>query len=81
MASSSSPPSRSPVQRSFSQNGIDERGDYKAVPLKEEDVVEARKTAPHEASSSPTSYCISSILMTVVNKVNDQTGVGQGLHC
>jgi hypothetical protein len=80
-------------------NGADERGDYKPVPLKE-DVVEARKNAPVEVSSSPcvsinfrscavtdivpilaipvwpiASYCVSSILMTVVNKVYHQTEV------
>ncbi|CAG8597335.1 15056_t:CDS:2, partial [Acaulospora colombiana] len=62
-------------------NGIDERGDYKAVPLKEEDVVEARKTPPHEASSSSiwliASYCISSILMTVGNKTRQLIGIEQ----
>lgn len=72
--SSSTPPPRSPVQRSHSMgglNGSDERGEYKPVPLND-DAVEARKSVPVELSSSPmwpiASYCVASILMTVVNK-------------
>lgn len=91
MASTSTPPPRSPAQRTFSANGSDERGDYKAVPL-EEDIIGNNRNPSAELPASPSalfgpwfcalstntlysavwaiaSYCVSSILMTVINKV------------
>ncbi|KAG8756036.1 GDP-mannose transporter into the lumen of the Golgi [Serendipita sp. 396] len=70
MSNSSTPP-RSPIQRVSSFHAADERGDYKQVPLTP-NPPESRKQASVEVSSSPlwpiASYCLASILMTVINK-------------